>query len=203
MQVVVTDSFTKSLKKMIERERWYWKVWDLVRYDIPRFFRNVWRFRKELWKMYPWDSVYSLMMLKRNLEITCEYIDKYGHEVDSSRLKKVAAMKRAIDILDLHINDSFIELAEKQLGFNYQFEDLAFDPVEGTEFFELRQSAEADEKNSEIIDLAQSLEEETWEELFMLLKGQDYGSRRKADESSPKIEWDDWFDGSGIKTWWD
>ena len=48
-----------------------------------------------------------------------------------------------------------------------------------------------------------------WDELFKILKGQDYKEYRKLVKLDKKKEikndnlWDEWFDGSGIKGWWD
>jgi hypothetical protein len=69
MKVTLTDSFFDSLKKMNRQQRWYYRAWNLFRYDIPRFVKNVWKFRKELFDHRDWDYMYSLKMLKRNLEL--------------------------------------------------------------------------------------------------------------------------------------
>jgi hypothetical protein len=37
MEVKMADSFFESLERMANRERWYWKTWDFVRYDFPKF----------------------------------------------------------------------------------------------------------------------------------------------------------------------
>lgn len=207
MKVILTDTFTDSLERLIKRERWYWKWWDLVRYGIPRFFRNIWRFRKELWNTYSWDSSYTLKMLKRNLELTADYIEKYGHEVDGPRLKKVAAMRRAIEILTYHTEDTFIELAEKQLGKEYIYQDLEFEPVEGTDSYQLKRDDSIEEHNSDIRELSLKIERETWAELFKILQGQDYSEFRtrqiKAAGTDAEQDWEDWFDGSDIRGWWD
>jgi hypothetical protein len=48
-----------------------------------------------------------------------------------------------------------------------------------------------------------------WEELFKLLKGQNHEEYRKLYDAQSVLEekndnlWDEWFDGSGIKGWWD
>ncbi len=49
METKFKDTFFESMEKLINREKWYWKTWDFFRYDIPRFFRNLWLFRKNLW----------------------------------------------------------------------------------------------------------------------------------------------------------
>jgi len=55
MKVKAADTFFDSVERMINRQRWYWKSWDFLRYDMPRFFKNLWLFRKDLYK-YRWYS---------------------------------------------------------------------------------------------------------------------------------------------------
>jgi hypothetical protein len=55
--------------------------------------------------------------------------------------------------------------------------------------------AEAEQK---LIDLFyRNIEEEQWDELHKLLKGQDYTKFKK------KKSFDDQCDGSGLRSWWD
>ena len=49
MKVQITDSFTKSLKRLIWHQHWLYRTYALFRYDIPLFVKNIWRFRRELW----------------------------------------------------------------------------------------------------------------------------------------------------------
>ena len=49
MKVEFKDSFFESVEKLIWYDTNLWKVWSAIRYDIPLFFKNVWRFRKELY----------------------------------------------------------------------------------------------------------------------------------------------------------
>ena len=48
-----------------------------------------------------------------------------------------------------------------------------------------------------MFDRAREIERQEWDELFTILKGQDY---TKFDKD---VDWDEQFDGSGIKGWWD
>ena len=49
MKIEASDSFFSSFKRMVNREKWYWKSWDFLRYDMPRFIKNIWLFRKDLY----------------------------------------------------------------------------------------------------------------------------------------------------------
>jgi hypothetical protein len=43
-------------------------------------------------------------------------VEKRGNEVDEPRLKKVAAMRRAIELIQNYNEDIYIDMAEKELG---------------------------------------------------------------------------------------
>lgn len=182
MKIEFAPSFFKSIKKLARQNAWWYKTYDFFRYDIGRFFGNVWKFRKELYNHRSFDSAYSLSMLRRSLELISDNIEKYGLEVDESRLKKVEKMKRAIEILKWHEKDSFIELAEKELGYDVNLD-----------YFLTEEPADVRKSNKVIFDLATKIELVSFEELMEILKGQDY--RQLNDDNE--------FDGSGIKTWWD
>jgi hypothetical protein len=171
---------------------------------IVRFIRNIWNFRKEIYEYEPWDYRFQLSVFRRCIELQSKYIEKYGIEVDEPRMKKVNKMKRVIEIMNWHENDSFIELAEihlnKEVVSKWNFEkinDNTFNPNKEEDLFEMVQdiSEEQSKINKEIYDLADKIEKDTWEELFEILKGKEY-KREDGD-------WDKWFDGSGLKGWWD
>ena len=211
MEVVFASTFVDSLKKLTNRQRWYWKVYDLIRYDIPRFCSNAWHFRHALWNNYDFDSHGSLLFLRTCLELTLAAIERYGNEVPESRLKKTAMMRRAIEILGHHIDDDFIDLAEQQLGkqmvHKFSFKPLPDNP-HGSAMID-EESDEEREQNREICNLSRKIEVDTWKELFTILHGQDYSEFSKLIENLTPEEkhdsnlWTNWFDGSGLKTWWD
>ena len=43
----------------------------------------------------------------------------------------------------------------------------------------------------------EEIEKQEWNELFQILKGQDYAKFNK------KTDWNEQFDGTGLKGWWD
>jgi hypothetical protein len=63
------------------------------------------------------------------------------------------------------------------------------------------------EHNRKVYELSDEIEAQEWEELFSILKGQNMDEYRKLLDSSNDDEkrdlWDKWFDGSGMKHWWD
>ncbi len=64
------------------------------------FLKNIWVFRKSLWKFRWWDYHFTLDMMKTSLKIMSDTLETKGIEVDGSRLKKVAKMRRAIEIMN-------------------------------------------------------------------------------------------------------
>jgi hypothetical protein len=207
MDVILTDTFTKSLRKLISHQRWYWLAIDAIRYDIPRFCSNLWAFKKDLWYNYDFDSTGSMRMLRTSLERNANAIEHYGNEVAESRLKKIAKIRRAVEILNHHIEDDFMELAEIQLGkksvSTWDIEEL--EDGKGGKLIPL-ETEEQEAINMEIFKLSRELENSTWKELFSILQGQDYleyAKNRPADEKFTEDQWYMWFDGSGMKGWWD
>jgi len=207
MKIEFSDSFLPSLKRLNRSETWWYKTYEIIRYKIPKFFRNIYRFRKELYNHYDWDWHYQMAFFRRGLELTADYLEKYGNEVEGSRLKKVKSIRRAIQLMKWHEEDDFLELAEKELGYEYRTGNIE-DGFEG--LFNLDEETEI--INKLISDRSSEIEKETWKELFQILHGQDHNNFKKIlSDVTPKDHyehkdeslWDDWFDGTGLKGWWD
>ena len=192
MKVILTDSFYKSLDTIRRHNTWWYKIYQAVRYDIPRFFKTTWKFRKELYKYYEWDHSYPMNIFKKGLLMLADHIEEYGNEVDDSRLKKVTQMRRAIEILELHYIDDFIKEAEKELGYNYNTKYVCSD----------EEPKQITEDNNKIAKVPQRLEQETWDELFKSPKGQDI-EEYLLNKNNKGLSYDEWVDGSGLKNWWD
>ena len=202
MKINFADTFFESFKRMINRERWHWKLWDLFRYDIPRFFRNLWLFRKNLWNhtWYNGDSS-VLPWVKTAVDDMAWRIEKHGHEVDESRLKKVAKMRRLSYLIDVCVKDEFIDEAEKELGFKYVYYPFEFEEVLGNDkVYTLKQNETPEDKenNSKLLNRSHEIQKEYWEELCAIIKGPDYDAMRASDE-----DWDKLYDGSDLRAWWD
>jgi hypothetical protein len=126
-------------------------------------------------------------------------IENHGNEVDESRLKKVAAMRRVVELIKNYNEDNYIDMAEKELG-NLILHDWEFEPVPDKPGYSQLVDNDTDEEkkhNKKVFNRAREIEKQEWDELFVILKGQDY---TKFDKD---IDWDKQFDGSGIKGWWD
>jgi hypothetical protein len=211
MKVGFADSFWDSLQRMARHQTWWYKTYELFRYDLPRFFKNVWTFRKALWGHYWFDHHGTLKFLEIGLTNISDTVEKYGNEVDGPRLKKVAAMRRAIELIKNYNEDNYIQMAEKELG-ELVHHDWEFEPVEDKPGYSRLVDKDTDEEkihNRKVFERAHEIEEQEWNELFKILKGQDYKEYRELYDAQTEEEkkerelWDEWFDGSGIKGWWD
>jgi hypothetical protein len=140
-----------------------------------------------------------------------------GMEVWESRGKKVAKMQRAIQILKNINDDNYIEMAEAELGeiihHPWEFEeaeDTIDNPISGKneKFYKLvdKDTDEEREHNRKVYDRTHELEEQEWNELFEILKGQNYKEYHDTlseEEKKNPNNYNEWFDGSGLRGWWD
>ena len=201
------------LEKIID-SFWYdyklWKVKDALTIGIPNFFKNIWRFRKELYQHQWWDYTFTLQMLHRSLSIMVDKLEKDGIEVDSHRLKKVVKIHRAIQILKSKIDGDYIGRAESKLG-EIPSRPVEFEKIEGSDTYRMVDNNILDESKhiTKVYKLANKIEEDEWKELWQIFEGQDpkqysqfLKSKTKKEQRNNDI-WNEWFDGSGMRGWWD
>lgn len=191
MEIKFADSFFESLKVLKRHNTWWYRTYGTITEDIPQFFKNIYRFRKELYKHRWWDYSFTLMMLKRSLEIQLNGMEKQGSEVKDSLDKKIFKIKRVIEILENRVEVNYLDLAEKKLGLLYDWD-----------FFEdSEDNIKEEEKvhNKKIYKLAQKIENKDWKELWKILEGQDHNLYNEEKHG----EFEKWYDGSGITGWWD
>ena len=126
-------------------------------------------------------------------------LEKDGLEIDEPRLKKVMAMRRAIKLIQNYNNDSYIEMAESELGkvihHSWEFEDVEDKP--GVSRLIDKETEEEKEHNRKVFKRSHEIAESEWNELFEIIKGQNYSDFDKDED------WDKQFDGSGLRGWWD
>ena len=92
MDVKFADSFGDSIKTLIRHQTWWYKTYETIRYKIPVFFKNIYRFRQVLWEHRWWDYRYTITTLRTSLEIMEKGMHN-GMEIWESRGKKVAKMQ--------------------------------------------------------------------------------------------------------------
>ena len=200
MKVVFTESFWKSLKIMARHQTWWYRTYEVFRYKLPAFFRNLYYFRRELWEFRGWDYSFNLTLFARSLEKTSEVLEKHGNEVEVSKNKKVEKIKRVIELIKNSREDHYIYRAEEELG-----------EIRGENWFlgDDELNPEDMEHNRKVYARAREIEEIEWSEIWDILRGQNIDEYRTLmgrlpPEEKDKMDvWNDWYDGSGIRNWWD
>jgi hypothetical protein len=194
MKVEASDTFFESLERLAWYDTKLWKVWEFIKITIPRFFKNIWRFRKELASHEWWDYRYTLEMLYRSLSIMVVKLEKDGIEEDVSRGKKVVKIKRALELLKHKLDDDYIQRAEVELG-ELSRNPIRFEPIEGKEelYSMVDDDTPAEKKHArKVYKRARVIEEKEWKELWDIFKGTKYSKT-----------WGDAFDGTDMRGWWD
>jgi len=192
MKVHITDTFTKSLRKLMWQQHWIYKTYSLFRYDIPLFIKNIWRFRKELANHQWWDYRFNLEMLYRSLSITHAGMSTKGWEVAETREPKVKAMARALELLKHKINDDYVERAEIELG-EIIMHDWEFEEVEnGSYRLADKETKKEKAHNRRVFKRAAAIEAKEWKELWNIFEGTKYS----------KV-YGEKYDGTDLRSWWD
>ena len=192
MDVQITDTFTKSLKRLIWHESKVYKFYSFFRYDIPNFLGNVWKFRKELRKHQWWDYRFTLDMLERSLTIMEIGMSTKGMEVNETREPKVKAMRRALELLRNNKEDNYTAKAEAELG-ELVMHDWEFEETDNGNYRLLdKDTAEEKAHNRKVFQRAKEIEDAEWKELWEIFKGTRYSKRYGKK-----------YDGTDMRSWWD
>ncbi len=192
MKVEFTDTFTKSLKKLMWQQHWIYKTYSLFRYDIPLFIKNIWRFRKELANHQWWDYRFNLEMLYRSLSITHAGMSTKGWEVRETREPKVKAMARALELLKHKINDDYVERAETELG-EIIMHDWEFEEADGGNYRLVDKETKKEKvHNRRVFKRAAAIEAKEWKELWSIFEG----------TKNSKV-YGEKYDGTDLRSWWD
>ena len=207
MKIEFKETFFESVKDLIWHETKLWKVWAFIVRGIPNFFGNIWRFRKELYNHQWWDYRYTLEMLHRSLVIMEKELSTEGIENWPSREKKVLKIRRAIQLLDNRLSDNFTEQAEKELG-ELHLKPMEWEPIENGNYQLIdNDTKEEREHNRRVFKLASTIDDKEWRELWNIFKGQSMLDFKKYTKTLSKEEqetaWDNWFNGSDMRGWWD
>jgi hypothetical protein len=191
MKVETSDTFFESLERLAWYDTKLWKVWEFIKITIPRFFKNIWRFRKELAHHEWWDYRYTLEMLYRSLVIMESKMHD-GMEIRETRDKKVEKMQRAIQLLKHKLDDDYTARIEVELG-KLILHDWEFEELENGNHRLIDNDTPAERKHNRMIfKEAHKLEDKEWIELWNILKGTKYSKT-----------WGDAFDGTDMRGWWD
>ena len=190
MKIEASDSFFESVEKLVWYDTKLWKVWSAIRYDIPLFFKNVWRFRKELYNHQWWDYRFTLEMLYRSLSIMEKGMSEKGIEVAETRNIKLIKMRRALELLKHKLDDDYIERAEAELG-ELNHSGFEFEKTEEGNYRLIDNDTPADKKRArKVYKRARVIEDNEWKELWDIFKGRKFTTWEK-------------YDGSDLRGWWD
>lgn len=188
MDIKITDSFTHSLRRLMWHEHWLYRFYATFRYDIPLFFKNVWRFRRELYNHQWWDYRYTLNMLEKSLLILEKGIREKGIEAHQSRESKLVAMQRALELLRNNREDNYLDRAQAELGNLSEWEW----EVDENGLLIDKDTPEQKEHNKAVFKRANEIQEKEWKELWEIIKGT---------KNSKKFGWA--YDGTDMRGWWD
>jgi hypothetical protein len=170
--------------RIVRQLKWWW-------FDFQQGCKNIMMFWRVIWRFKPWDYGYQLQLWRASLVPLRDAIQA-GSKVEAMRLKKVAKIQHCIDLIDRIQANDYFALAEAELGETVEILDIA------TEY--------RIDKFKRVAELAEKTEESDWLELWKTLQGQRYAEFQMMHE---KLELDTydayetWFDGSGMKNWWD
>lgn len=153
----------------------YWKLIDIKDffiYGIPNFLRNIWLFRHGLYIHKWYDYSGSLFLLRDSIKNISKNIEKKGNEIEEERLPKVKNMNRVVVLIDNYLNDSYLEIAEKETGLKYKYGFDFKKMEERDDLYELVPNISDEQNKINDIVYKKSLEiaEKEWCELFLLLK---------------------------------
>lgn len=171
-----------------------YKIWEFFRRGLPNFFKNVWKFRKELHNHDWWDYTFTLQMLYRSLVIMEEGMSKHGVEVEETKNPKLKQMRRAIELLKHKLDDDYIDRVEQELGpikySGFLHEDNWIKLEDG--HYELIDGDTPEEKahSRKVFKAAHKLEQKEWKELWNIFKGKKFTTIED-------------FDGTDLRGWWD
>jgi hypothetical protein len=192
MKVEFADTFLKSLKRLARHQTWWYKTYETIRYNIPLFIKNVWRFRKELYSHQWWDYRFTLNMLERSLTILEAGMSTKGMEVSETREPKVKQMRRALELLKNNKEQNYIDRAEAELG-ELKLADWLFEETEDGLHRLIDTETKKDKAhNRRVFKRAAAIEKAEWNELWDIFKG-----TKNSHKFGPE------FDGKDMRGWWD
>lgn len=131
-------------------------------------------------------------------------------EIRETRDKKIQKMQRAIQLLKSKIDDDYVDRAQLKLG-DIVYRPFEFETIEGSDLYQLVDNDTPAEKRhmKKVFAYAQKLEAAEWKELWKIFEGQDIRGYKKLKKSKSAEEmiqtdsWNEWFDGSDMRGWWD
>ena len=175
---------------------YYTQIKDKI-LSFINFIKNAWLFRKALTDFHWWNYSGLIQFMNTGINEMANGIESKGSEIKSTKMKKVAKMRRACEILQNHIDDNYITMAENILG-KLHYSEIKFVPLEDrSDLFRYEDdlTEEQSDHNSKVFLKSREIEVEEWNEFCEIIKGQG--------DFFEQGEWEEKYDGSGLKDWWD
>lgn len=160
--------------------------------ELPNFLKNVWIFRKSLMNFRWYNMDGTILFIRDGLNHSIPLFEQRGNEIESSRKLKIYKMRRLKWLLDNMEDHNYTEQAEKELGKLFH-KPITFKAIEDMpDFYEMVSNLNPEEElhNSKVYELSGKLEEQQWNEIMEILKG------------NTILDWERDFNGNGIKNWW-
>ena len=170
--------------------------------DIPYGIKNFIKFGKVLWKYRWYDWIYPANILQAMLEDMATNTVLHGNHINKDKV--ASKIKRASYLLRHIIDDNVQDLIEQELGLEYIYHPFTTkalpdgtyqlcDPV----YPDLMCKTASEHINNIISNATQIRTEEFWNEFIDIIKGQDI---TKLD---PNKTFEEQYDGSGFRNFWD
>lgn len=222
--------FSKIFDEKRKNKKWYQKLGDwfsvcwyaitMRYYETKRYFKNIVYFNKMMKDWYLWDSKSQLKLFAYGLEGLANHMERYGREIDVSRKKKIASIRRLVELLRTDyedaVNDKYLSVGEDEVITHVT------EYADGSTGFEVRDedSKKIKEKSLEVYkEKYHQAREAYYDEIFKLIKGQDMyklqdevdtvAGEKHEDETYAEYQqrrdeiYHNLFDGTGIEGWWD
>lgn len=107
------------------------RIYEYIRYDIPRGIKNLIIWLPAVWKDRQWDHQFIYMILRHKLNLQQQFIREHG--IHENNVQDADEIKECVDILDRLIEDDYHSVAfeahDKRWGAaELNWEELEDDP---------------------------------------------------------------------------
>ena len=172
MEIIITDSFTKSLEKLANSFKFYRiEYWSEKYYNLKWNIKNLFTYFKIVIQTRPWDYCYMLQMMRFQINLLKQQIESPHslQECDGTRIPKIEKMNRVIELLSNIIDDNFAERS----GYDSDASTDSFIKNEDSNTYLMKTEIIKEGYNlSEIFKKARELEKEETDELFSLMRNE-------------------------------
>jgi len=153
------------------------KIYDFIRYDVPKGIANLWIWFPVIWQDRWWDSYYIYALLHKKLSLMEKNFLKYGHHVGAE--KDAHKMKVCRLLLERIIKDDYSPMTVHEIKWGEA--ELNWDQLEdGSEYYSLNiihpKVITVEDKERERKDFKRAMDQEEYlkkqdiEYLFKMMK---------------------------------